>query len=160
MGGIGVTTVGEAEVFSDSGFNDILIANEIVTRPSIRRLCALAQLNRISVAVDSPQNVSSLSEGATEARVVLQVLVDIDAGQGSCGVAPGAPALDLARLVARSPGLDFGGLMAQEGELPHPDREKGAAETFGTGGMRRPVTARKSRRRVCCGPRKARVGAL
>ncbi len=44
MGGIGVTTVGEAEVFSDGGFRDILVANQVVTQPKIRRLCALAAI--------------------------------------------------------------------------------------------------------------------
>ena len=62
VGGIAVTTVGEAEVFSDAGFNDILVTREVVTRPAIRRLCGLAQFMRITVAVDHPQNVADLSQ--------------------------------------------------------------------------------------------------
>ena len=65
VGGISVTSVGEAEVFSDAGITDILIASQIVTPSKIRRLCALAGSNRIGVAVDNPQNVSDLSQAAT-----------------------------------------------------------------------------------------------
>ncbi len=110
--GIGVSTVGEAEVFSGAGFKDILVANEIVTRPKILRLCALAEHNRITVAVDNPQNITDLSEAATALGVTLHVLVEIDAGLGRCGVDAGPAALDLAQTVARRPGLQFAGLMA------------------------------------------------
>ena len=41
-GGIAVTTLGEAEVFANAGFADILLANEIVTVSKIRRLCAVS----------------------------------------------------------------------------------------------------------------------
>ncbi|MFQ6030084.1 MAG: alanine racemase [Dehalococcoidia bacterium] len=122
VGGIAVTTLGEAEVFSNAGFSDILITNEIVTRSKIRRLCALARQGRVAVAVDNPDNVAALSEAATTARVTLEVLVDIDAGLGRCGVAPGAEAVSLAQAASRASGLDFRGIMAYEGPLLHSDR--------------------------------------
>ncbi|MEE8465361.1 MAG: hypothetical protein V3S68_02720, partial [Dehalococcoidia bacterium] len=46
VAGIAVTTLGEAEVFANSGFSDILLANQVVTVSKMRKLCALA--NRIS----------------------------------------------------------------------------------------------------------------
>ncbi len=128
VGGIAVTTVGEAEVFSDAGFNDILVTREVVTRPAIRRLCELAQFKRITVAVDHPQNVAALSQAAAGAGVVLRVLVELDAGMGRCGVAPGAASLELARGVDSSAGLEFSGLMANEGPVPNSDLEQVAAE--------------------------------
>src|SRR5687767_8633367 len=51
VGGICVNTVGQAEVFAEYGFSDILVANEIVTPQKIRRLCALARQEKITVAV-------------------------------------------------------------------------------------------------------------
>jgi D-serine deaminase-like pyridoxal phosphate-dependent protein len=129
VGGIGVATVGEAEVFSNAGFNNILVANEIVTRAKIRRLCILARRHHITVAVDNPQNVDALSEAASNAGVTLHALVDVDAGLGRCGVAPGAEALDLARRVSHSPGLIFDGLMAYEGALLYRDQDMLEAET-------------------------------
>ena len=128
-GGIAVTTVGEAEVFSNAGFDDILVANEVVTPPKIRRLCALARLNRITVAVDNPQNVAMLSNLAGDTQVTLNVLVDIDAGLGRCGVASKGDALELARTVDNSPGLDFQGLMSYEGPLLYQDKRELEHET-------------------------------
>ena len=124
VGGIGVTTVGEAEVFGNAGFNDILIANQIVTRPKIRRLCALAERNSIAVAVDSVRNIDDLSEAATASGVILRLLVEIDAGLGRCGVPPGRPAGDLARHAARCPGISFAGLMGIP-PAPVPQKEEG-----------------------------------
>ena len=112
VGGISVTSVGEAEVFSDAGITDILVSSQIVTRSKIRRLCTLAGSNRIGVAVDNPQNVSDLSQAAEAQGVTLGVLVELDVGLGRCGVAPGDEALELARAVANSPGLRFDGIMA------------------------------------------------
>jgi D-serine deaminase-like pyridoxal phosphate-dependent protein len=112
VGGISVSTVGEAEAFAAAGLRDILVASQIVTRPKIRRLCILAGANRITVAVDNPANVDYLSEAANAAGVTLGVLVEVDLGLGRCGVAPGGEALELARAIARRPGLRFDGLLA------------------------------------------------
>lgn len=112
VGGISVTTVGEAEVFSEAGIVDILVANQVVTRPKMVRLCALAGFNRVAVAVDDARNVTDLSAAAVSAGVTLGVLVEVDAGLGRCGVAPGPAALDLARSINAAPGLRFDGLMA------------------------------------------------
>ena len=111
-GGIAVATVGEAEVFAQAGFDSILVANQIVTRSKINRLTALAGSKNISVAVDSTRNAATLSDAATAAGVRIGVLVELEVGLGRCGVAPGQGAVDLARSIAGSPGLEFRGLMA------------------------------------------------
>ena len=68
-GGIAVTTLGEAEVFANSGFSDILLANQVVTASKIRRLCALAGQTSIGIAVDSRDNAKQLSVGAVSAGI-------------------------------------------------------------------------------------------
>lgn len=128
-GGIAVASVGEAQVFDDAGFTDILVANQVVTPAKIRRICALARTSRISVAVDHPDNVSMLSAIAGESQVTLHVLVEVEAGQGCCGVAPGPEAVSLARTVAGSPHLVFEGLMARPGAPRCQDRRELEAET-------------------------------
>ena len=110
--GVTVTTAGEAEVFASAGFDDILLANQVVTSSKIRRLCALASQSSIGVAVDNDANVAQLSHAATAAGVELSVLVEIEAGMGRCGVAPGAEAVALARAVNDAGGLRFRGIMA------------------------------------------------
>src|SRR5262249_17333365 len=129
VGGISVTTVGEAEVFADHGFHNITIANEVVTPQKMRRLCALAHRATLTVAVDDPENVRRLSEAAGVHGVTLQVLVDIHTRQNRCGVEPGQPAVELARAVQATPHLDFVGLMTYEGPILSQEPELMAAET-------------------------------
>ena len=117
VGGISVTTVGEAEVFADHGFDNIFVANEVVTPQKIRRLCALARRASIMVAVDNPTNIRDLSEAAGAYSVTLEVVVDIHTRLQRCGVAPGQPAVDLARVVHAAPHLEFAGLMTYEGPI-------------------------------------------
>lgn len=110
--GVAVTTVGEAEVFAAAGFDDILLANQVVTASKIRRLCALASQASIGVAVDSTDNVAQLSQAAVAAGVELGVLVEVEAGMGRCGVMPDAEAVALSRAVNDADGLRFQGIMA------------------------------------------------
>lgn len=116
-GAVGITCakLGEAEVLADAGVKDILIANEIVGPIKINRLIALCARTNLMVAVDSVENVRMLSAMASAAGVTVRVLVEVDIGMGRCGVAPGQPALELARLVASLPGLKFEGLQGYEG---------------------------------------------
>ncbi|GIS93319.1 MAG: alanine racemase [Dehalococcoidia bacterium] len=116
-GGVAVTTLGEAEVFANSGFADILLANQVVTASKIKRLCALGSQARIGIAVDNPDNAKQLSEGAVASGVELRVLVEIEAGMGRCGVVPGPPAVALAQTIEGLPGLKFDGIM---GSVPGP----------------------------------------
>ncbi len=116
-GAVGITCakLGEAEVVADAGIRNILIANQIVGPLKIRRLIELCRRAEPMVAVDSVDNVKMLSELAAAAGVSIGVLVEVDVGMGRCGVAPGQPALELARLVAASAGLKFLGLQGYEG---------------------------------------------
>ena len=104
VGGIAVTTVGEAEVFAEHGFDDIFVANEVVTAAKIRRLCALARRARMTVAVDQAMNVADFSAAASSHGVTLRVVVDIHTSANRCGVAPGQPAVALAQTVRAAAG--------------------------------------------------------
>lgn len=112
VGGVSVNTVGEAEVFSESGINNIVVASQVVTPAKIRRLCSVAQRSRIGVAVDNSKNVDDLAEAAQAAGVTLEAYLELDVGRESSGVAAGQPALDLARQISKLGGLHLGGLMA------------------------------------------------
>jgi D-serine deaminase-like pyridoxal phosphate-dependent protein len=118
-GAVGITCakLGEAEVVADAGIRQILIANQIVGRIKVARLVELAKRADPIVAVDSPENIRMLSAAATTAGVTLRALVEVDIGMNRCGVQPGSPALDLARLAASLPGLSFEGLQGYEGHL-------------------------------------------
>lgn len=118
-GAIGITCakLSEAEVMASAGIRDILVANQVSGVVKIDRATDLAGQCDLMVAVDDADNVRQLSEACTAKGVTLRVLVEVDVGMARCGVLPGEPALDLARRVARAPGLKLEGLMAYEGHL-------------------------------------------
>ena len=115
VGGISVSTLGQAEVFAESGFDDISLANIVVTRDKIRRLCALARRAKVTVQVDSAHNVRDLSDAAVSAGVDVKVLVHVHTGTGAAGVEPGAAAVELARAARDAPGLTLSGISTYDG---------------------------------------------
>ncbi len=131
-GAIGITCakLGEAEVMAAAGIRDILIANEVVGPAKIARLVNLAAYADVIVAVDNAANVADLSAAAVAKGVRPRALVEVDIGHGRCGVQPGQPALELARLVDTSPGLRLAGLMGYEGHsIMIPDKDERRAVT-------------------------------
>jgi D-serine deaminase-like pyridoxal phosphate-dependent protein len=120
-GAVGVCCqkVSEAEAMVDGGVPDVLIANEVVGAPKLKRLAALAKRARIAVCADDAGNVTALDEAAREAGVKLDVLVEVNVGANRCGVEPGEPALRLAQAISRSRNLRFAGLQAYQGAAQH-----------------------------------------
>ena len=118
--GICCQKVAEAEVFVEAGIADVLVSNEIVGDRKADRLAALAEKSRIGVCVDDPLQVEQLAGAARRRRVSIDVLIEIDVGQGRCGVATPNEALALAHLVsAATPHLRLRGLQAYHGKAQH-----------------------------------------
>lgn len=101
-GAQGITSqkLGEAEVFADAGFDDILVSYPLIGDAKIDRLRALAGRARVTVVVDSDEGAAALS------GLGLRTLVECDTGGGRTGVQSPAEAARLAAVVDR-----FGGLM-------------------------------------------------
>jgi D-threonine aldolase len=101
-------TIREIEGMVAAGLtDDLLLANEVL---QTRRLGALADRARITVAVDSAETVAAAREGG-----VREVLVDVNVGLPRCGCAPE----DAGRIadLARARGLTVRGVMGYEGHL-------------------------------------------
>ena len=128
-GGIAVTSVGEAEVFGGTGFNDILVTGKVVTRSAMQRLCALAQTTIITISVDNTDNIFHLSQIAMSSGIRLRVLIEVDSGSGWSGVQPGQAGLDLARIVENAAGLEFSGLFVNDRIGMDGDWEQAANKT-------------------------------
>ena len=120
-GAVGVCCqkVGEAEVMLQGGVRDVYVSNQVVGPTKLARLAALARHADISVCVDNADNIAALGAAAETFGASLRVLVEVDVGGGRCGVEPGTAALPLARQIASSPGLVFGGLQAYHGRAQH-----------------------------------------
>jgi D-serine deaminase-like pyridoxal phosphate-dependent protein len=123
--GLCTQTVAEAEALVAAGVNDVFISNEVLSVPKLRRVAALAhQLKQrggqLAIAVDSELGLDRLAQAMQLTRASIDVFVEVDIGQGRCGVAPGEPAVALVRqLTQRSSSLRYAGLHAYHGGAQH-----------------------------------------
>ncbi|MDP3227947.1 MAG: DSD1 family PLP-dependent enzyme [Acidovorax sp.] len=124
--GVCVQKVAEAEALAAGGVDNITITNQVIAMPKLHRVARLAaQLaargGRLGVAVDHPEGIERLADAMAQhgSDMGIDVLVEIDVGQGRCGVPPGEAAVPLALAVARSPRLRFAGLQAYHGRAQH-----------------------------------------
>lgn len=117
--GMTCAKLSEAEILVGHGFDDVLIANQVVGRGKVQRLAFLNQGATVRVAVDSIDQVHPLGEAATAAGVTVELLVEVDIGMGRCGVEPGRPALDLVAAINACSGVSFWGVQAFEGHTPY-----------------------------------------
>ncbi len=128
--GITVAKLGEAEVMSEAGLDDLLLAYPLLGASKARRLRDVLEKARVSVALDSEESVRWVAEAADGKSV--EVLVEIDLGARRCGVAPGPEAVRLARLIESTAGVYFGGLMFYPGHIhPEFDGNKDTLEQLG-----------------------------
>jgi D-serine deaminase-like pyridoxal phosphate-dependent protein len=112
-GAVGITCqkIGEAEVMAQAGIQDIFLPYNIIGESKLERLMRLARRVKLSVTADSQFTVAGLSGAAQREGLELETLVEFDSSYGRCGVQSPQEAAELARIIARSPGLRFGGLM-------------------------------------------------
>lgn len=130
LGAVGITAqkLGEAEVMADAGLTDIFVPYNIVGAIKLARLAALNDRITISVTADSPDTVSGYAATFLGRSKPLTVLIECDTGGGRCGVQTPAQALALARHIAMSPGLRFGGLMTYPARGKFTDADRWLAD--------------------------------
>jgi D-serine deaminase-like pyridoxal phosphate-dependent protein len=109
--GITCQKLGEAEIMAQAGIRDIFLPYNLIGAAKLDRLMRLCRRAQISVTADSDVVVRGLADAAREADTPLTVLVEFDTGGGRCGVQTPDQAADLARQIADSSYLRFGGLM-------------------------------------------------
>lgn len=108
--GISCAKVSEAEVMADGGVDDIFIAYPCVGEFRIRRAIRLAgRVKRLILAVDSPEGARALNQAAGEAKVTLEVRMEVDTGAKRTGI-PRERAVELAKLIQELPHLELTGI--------------------------------------------------
>lgn len=130
--GICCAKLGEAEVMAANGIDNILITTAVVGESKISRLMQARAQSHISVVADNEDNIAMLGSIAQLSGMKLDVLIEVDIGQGRCGVPPGPEAARLARLVANHGWLNFAGLQGYQGKIQmtvDADERRGATET-------------------------------
>src|SRR5436309_3805128 len=113
-GAVGLTcaTFTEAEVFTDAGVDDLLIAHPPVGRPKVERLAALAKrVERLAVSLDDVGIARSLTTS-------VEVFWEVDPGQHRIGTAPGEPTVKAVQELIRAIGAErFRGLITHGGHV-------------------------------------------
>jgi D-serine deaminase-like pyridoxal phosphate-dependent protein len=126
--GVCVQKPSEAERLAEGGVLDVYVSNEVVSPGKLARLATLAEAlasrgGRLAVAVDGATGIRRLAAAIAGRRVEIDAFVEIDVGQGRCGVPvadrDASAVIALAREVARAPGLRFAGLQAYHGKAQH-----------------------------------------
>ena len=113
--GFTCATVDEIAVLARHGFDDLLLANEVLDPTKVPALRRLAERVRLTVAVDSLAGIALLRD------LPVDVLIDVNVGLPRCGVRPDE-ALALARGIDGSR-LRLRGVMGYEGHamaIPDP----------------------------------------
>ncbi len=117
----------EADLLAKSGAPDILIGYPMVG-PNIGRLIELQQRyagqSIFRVLVDHKVAVDSLADAMSKAGQSVAVLIDLDAGMGRTGIAPGEKATELARQIATKSSLELDGLHLYDGDIDDPSPDK------------------------------------
>jgi D-serine deaminase-like pyridoxal phosphate-dependent protein len=148
-GAIGLTCqkIGEAEVMVSGGLPvDILIPYNIIGKPKLERLTALATQTRLTVAVDSAYTVRGLSVAASMAGITLGVIVVVECGMNRTGVQTPQEATELAKVIDKSDGLELRGIMG----YPTPPASRGIIQEtlhlFDKAGLSREIVSGGSTR--------------
>jgi D-serine deaminase-like pyridoxal phosphate-dependent protein len=116
--GLTCATVGEAEVVLQERLTrDVLIANEVLGPGKAARVAKMAGFADMIVAVDTEYGLADIAGAAVAAGVEVGVLVDVNVGLPRCGIAPGEPAVALAKRVDETKGVRFRGFMGYEGHV-------------------------------------------
>ncbi|MBY4896033.1 DSD1 family PLP-dependent enzyme [Cupriavidus sp. AU9028] len=117
--GICCQKVSEALPFLRAGVRDIHISNEIAGPAKASLLARMAVQGKLSVCVDDASQIDVLAAALENHGSTLSVLVELDIGQGRCGVGDADEALRLVESIQRHPSMRFAGLQAYHGGIQH-----------------------------------------
>jgi 3-hydroxy-D-aspartate aldolase len=117
--GVCVATVPEAELMARGGIGGILLTSPVASPAKAQRIAALSRERILTVTVDHPDAVTAYHRAADAAGTTLDVLVDLDLGDGRTGATSTEATLRLAEAVVRSSRLRLRGLQGYSGGSSH-----------------------------------------
>ena len=112
-GASGVTCqkLGEAEIMADAGIENILVSYNLIGAARSGRLAALRKRADVTICADNPVTLAAYAEAAAVANAPIGVMIECDTGRKRAGVETPNEAVDLARIVRDTDGLEFRGLL-------------------------------------------------
>lgn len=112
--GISVSKLSEAEVYADAGQNDIMVVHPFYGDQKFSALKSLVSRTNISCVFDNIQTAHKISQIGQVANIKIPLLLKIDTGCNRFGIAPGEPALKMAKEVTKMPGVELAGILTHE----------------------------------------------
>ncbi|WP_375458644.1 alanine racemase [uncultured Enterovirga sp.] len=109
--GITCQKLGEAEIFAEAGFTDILISYNIIGDEKIARLARLMERAQPIASVDNPVAVAAAASAARSAGRTLPVVIECDTGRRRAGVESAPEAVEIARAIRDAGHLEFAGFL-------------------------------------------------
>lgn len=129
--GIAAAKIGEAEVITDAGINDIQIANIIIGEIKIERLLKLSERNiKISCCIDSFEGARALSDKYSANDKILDVFIKINSGFDRCGMNNIEDIFKLAAYIQSLSGLNLVGILTHAGQV-YAAKNKNEVEEIG-----------------------------
>ena len=114
--GITVAKPSEAAVFVNEGFDDVRIAYPMISSHQLDEVCSLTDRARLSFCVDTMEGATLASNHFAERGRVAEVLIEVDAGYGRCGLPDDDDgSVQLAKEIADLPGLNVIGILTHAG---------------------------------------------
>ena len=123
VGGVCTAKVSEAEVMVEGGIGDILITSQVVTPDKILRVCSLAHVADVKVAVDDVRNLRLLSSISARHGSDVGIVIEVNTSMDRAGIRRPEQGIELARLATELPGVTFRGVMSHQSIQGSPDRE-------------------------------------
>jgi len=117
------STIAEAEMAAAAGAPDVLLAMQPVG-PAIARFFALKQKfpgTTFGAIVDSEEVIEAIANKAVGSGMDASLWLDVNSGMNRTGIAPGAEAVGLYRLLHEKRGLKAGGLHVYDGHIHEAD---------------------------------------
>jgi D-serine deaminase-like pyridoxal phosphate-dependent protein len=126
-GAVGLTcaTPREAEVMSEVS-DDILLAYPPVGALRARRIVSLPDRAHVTAALDSATAIEHLAAAARPVGRPISVYIELDLGMHRVGVPSVEEAITLAKLVRRTPPLEYAGIAFYPGHVREPVGEQDA----------------------------------
>jgi D-serine deaminase-like pyridoxal phosphate-dependent protein len=116
-------TIAEAEMLAMEGAPDVLLAYQLIG-PKAARFAQLIKKypgTAFSCLIDNPEAAVAMAETFAKEGLTVPVYLDINVGMDRTGIAPGAEAVELYQLAARSKGITPVGLHAYDGHIRDAD---------------------------------------
>lgn len=118
--GVTVAKLGEAEILSDYGVNDILIAFPIIGKNKLNRFSKLLNKANLTVSLDDYQIAKGLNEVGESHDKKINVYIDVDTGLERMGRPPEESISHILK-ISELPFINIKGVMSHTGHAYLPD---------------------------------------